>query len=361
MMAEWPTLALYWYAPAGAAGAVDPIFGRPLTFYLFTLPAWQLVAGWLMTLAVIACAMAVFFIVITGGSRMLASGPPRRRSRLGLARPVGGVRGLAADARGARVSRALRAALRRPHDLRRRHLHRRARHAHRAVDRLHRARPRRGDGGGQRRLGAAPALAHRGGRAGGGLLPPGRRLRLVHQQLHRQAERAGARAALHREQHRDDAPGVRAQPHRAAAVSRRHRHRGDRRRQQPGDAAEHPPVGLARAAGHAAADSGDPDLLRLPGHRHRSLRDRRIGAADDARHARAERREAAGEQPQLDQREADLHPRLRRDDEPGERLHARRAAAARAEQHAGPEHDHRASASRARKSTSASSPTRTST
>ena len=45
--------------------------------------------------------------------------------------------------------------------------------------------------------------------------------------------------------------------------------------------------------------------------------------------ARAERREAAREQPQLDQREADLHARLRRDDEPGQRLHARRAAGAR--------------------------------
>ena len=30
---------------------VDPIFGRPLPFYLFTLPAWQLVTGWLLTIA----------------------------------------------------------------------------------------------------------------------------------------------------------------------------------------------------------------------------------------------------------------------------------------------------------------------
>src|SRR5207245_8075396 len=48
MMAEWSTLALYWYAPS-ATGTVDPIFGRPLNFYLFTLPAWQLIAGWLTT------------------------------------------------------------------------------------------------------------------------------------------------------------------------------------------------------------------------------------------------------------------------------------------------------------------------
>jgi uncharacterized membrane protein (UPF0182 family) len=70
MMAEWPTLALYWYAPNGATGPADPIFGRPLTFYLFTLPAWQLLAGWLMTLTVIVCALAAFFLVIAGGSRV---------------------------------------------------------------------------------------------------------------------------------------------------------------------------------------------------------------------------------------------------------------------------------------------------
>src|SRR6516164_2874287 len=36
--ADWPTLALWWYAPASTA-APDPIFAKPLTFYLFTLPA----------------------------------------------------------------------------------------------------------------------------------------------------------------------------------------------------------------------------------------------------------------------------------------------------------------------------------
>src|SRR5271165_4897588 len=72
MMAEWPALALFWYAPGAAGEVVDPIFGKPLNFFLFALPAWQLIAGWLLTLAVILCALAVFFILITGGSRMLA-------------------------------------------------------------------------------------------------------------------------------------------------------------------------------------------------------------------------------------------------------------------------------------------------
>ena len=57
---------------AQSGGIVDPIFGKPLNFYLFTLPAWQLIAGWLLTLAVITCVLAVFFILITGGTRALA-------------------------------------------------------------------------------------------------------------------------------------------------------------------------------------------------------------------------------------------------------------------------------------------------
>jgi len=44
----------------------------PLNFFLFALPAWQLIAGWLLTLAVITCLLAVFFILITGGTRVLS-------------------------------------------------------------------------------------------------------------------------------------------------------------------------------------------------------------------------------------------------------------------------------------------------
>jgi uncharacterized membrane protein (UPF0182 family) len=71
MMAEWPTLALFWYAPRATGGVVDPIFGKPLNFFLFALPAWQFIVGWLLTLAVIGCLLAVFFVLITGGSRVL--------------------------------------------------------------------------------------------------------------------------------------------------------------------------------------------------------------------------------------------------------------------------------------------------
>src|SRR5208282_3058700 len=58
MMVEWPTLALFWYAPRATGAVVDPIFAKPLSFFLFALPAWQLIAGWLLTLAVITCVLA---------------------------------------------------------------------------------------------------------------------------------------------------------------------------------------------------------------------------------------------------------------------------------------------------------------
>jgi uncharacterized protein len=72
MMAEWPTFALYWYAPGASGEVVDPIFGKSLHFYLFSLPAWQLITGWMLTLAVIACVIALFFVLITGSMRVFA-------------------------------------------------------------------------------------------------------------------------------------------------------------------------------------------------------------------------------------------------------------------------------------------------
>jgi len=72
MIGEWPTLALLWYAPRNAGNVVDPIFARPLNFFLFTLPAWQVILGWLLTLAVITCVLAILFVFIAGGARVLA-------------------------------------------------------------------------------------------------------------------------------------------------------------------------------------------------------------------------------------------------------------------------------------------------
>jgi uncharacterized protein len=83
MMSDWDTLALWWYGGAAAADAVaqarDPILGRPVAFYLFTLPAWELIAGWLTTLAIIAALMALFFRLSSGtaGPRLSVRALPR--------------------------------------------------------------------------------------------------------------------------------------------------------------------------------------------------------------------------------------------------------------------------------------------
>ncbi|PYV82351.1 MAG: membrane protein, partial [Acidobacteria bacterium] len=69
------------YAPHATGSIADPIFGRPLNFFLFTLGAWQLLAGWLLTLAVITCLIAIFFIIVTGGARALTG---HRRSYVPL-------------------------------------------------------------------------------------------------------------------------------------------------------------------------------------------------------------------------------------------------------------------------------------
>ncbi len=69
--ADWPVLARFWYAPQVAGGTLDPILGKPLNFYLFTLPVWRLTADWLTTLAVFALGIAVFFLFIANASRAL--------------------------------------------------------------------------------------------------------------------------------------------------------------------------------------------------------------------------------------------------------------------------------------------------
>jgi hypothetical protein len=71
LASDWPTLALFWHAPRG--GALDPIFDKPLNFYLFTLPALQLIVGWLLTLAIILAIAAILLAVLSGGAHAINS------------------------------------------------------------------------------------------------------------------------------------------------------------------------------------------------------------------------------------------------------------------------------------------------
>ncbi len=72
MAADWTTFVLWWQGPQ-AAGPTDPVFGRPMAFYLLTLPAWQVLATWLTTLALIALAAAIIYFLMSSGERALNS------------------------------------------------------------------------------------------------------------------------------------------------------------------------------------------------------------------------------------------------------------------------------------------------
>jgi uncharacterized membrane protein (UPF0182 family) len=89
MMERWTTFGLYWNRPIGAAqlgaAAGDPIFGRPLDFYLFTLPVLQLLATWASTLVLILVVAAFVMLMVTEGEQVLTM----RRMAPSAPRPFG--------------------------------------------------------------------------------------------------------------------------------------------------------------------------------------------------------------------------------------------------------------------------------
>jgi hypothetical protein len=70
-MGDWARFAGWWYASPVGTTLHDPIFGRTLNFYFFTLPVLQFILGWLLMLAILCSAVAGLFILLTGGSRLL--------------------------------------------------------------------------------------------------------------------------------------------------------------------------------------------------------------------------------------------------------------------------------------------------
>jgi len=70
-MSEWSQFALYFMAPANPAQSRDPILGKTIGFYLFTLPAVQFFVGWLLVIALICCAVAGLFLLMTTSSQFI--------------------------------------------------------------------------------------------------------------------------------------------------------------------------------------------------------------------------------------------------------------------------------------------------
>ncbi len=82
MMAEWTTFVQYLHAPAaaGLSAMVDPIFGRPVAFYLFTLPAWQLIATWLTTVGLVILVASLLVLLLTSAENpVMLAGLRNRR------------------------------------------------------------------------------------------------------------------------------------------------------------------------------------------------------------------------------------------------------------------------------------------
>ncbi len=63
LSAEWPTFARWLYAPH-TASVLDPVLGRPLNFYLLTLPALQLLASWITIMAVLVLGLAIAMVAL---------------------------------------------------------------------------------------------------------------------------------------------------------------------------------------------------------------------------------------------------------------------------------------------------------
>ncbi len=71
MKGRWQDFALYFnQAPTTFA---DPIFQKPLGFYLFSLPIHSAISSWLLSLAFVVLAAAVFYSLLTIPQRMLKS------------------------------------------------------------------------------------------------------------------------------------------------------------------------------------------------------------------------------------------------------------------------------------------------
>ena len=316
---------------AGAApfGSVDPVFGRDISFYVFSLPVLEIVGSGLLLALGIALLAAAAMYFLKGALLLTNRGVSRRAAGLGApGRPRqpalsrAGVQHLRRDARRPHLD----AGARRRRDL---HRHPRAPAGDEAADRARRGRGGPDPGEHLRAARRARGLGHR-------RLPRrrrrrGRRLPGAAAQVRGGAERTGQGDALHQAEHRRDAPGLRPRRGRGAQHLGADRSRPRGRREERRDHQEHPPLGPPAAARHVQPGAGDPHLLRLHHGEQRPLPDQRRVPADHALAARALQRQHPDEE--LDQRDADLHPRLRADARAGHAGDARGAAGAAREGH----------------------------
>jgi uncharacterized protein len=69
MKAEWQKFALYFHQAPTAT--YDPIFNKPLGFYLFSLPVYDLISSWLLTLAFVSLCAAIAYSLLAVPQKLL--------------------------------------------------------------------------------------------------------------------------------------------------------------------------------------------------------------------------------------------------------------------------------------------------
>ncbi len=257
---EWMTFALYLNRPAADAVA-DPIFGHSVSFYLFTLPMLDVVGGWVLALSVIVMLPAMILSVADSTAKF-------RGISIGLAFL------LAAVAVQTYISRfklllddhslfsgvsyvddkVLAPALA---------LTSAALLLGAVISLLNIA------SGRIRNLIVAIAIPAATYAVAGVVIPAYETTFVV------RPNELVKRNTIHPEQHSPHQKSVRSRSCRGCPVRSEIDERHFRSGPAPGDTGQYPAVGLARASGHPAATSGDPDLLRFPRCRRRSLHHRR--------------------------------------------------------------------------------------
>jgi uncharacterized membrane protein (UPF0182 family) len=75
----WRSFALYFHRVPTAL--TDPIFNKPIAFYLFTLPVYDAVSGWLLYLAIIILCAAIVYALLAVTQQGLAGTSVFRRAR----------------------------------------------------------------------------------------------------------------------------------------------------------------------------------------------------------------------------------------------------------------------------------------
>ena len=77
MLESWREFALFFHQPQTSLH--DPIFGKPLSFYLFSLPVYEALSSWLLYLTLIVLVAAIVYALLAATQQ--ATGTPVKDSK----------------------------------------------------------------------------------------------------------------------------------------------------------------------------------------------------------------------------------------------------------------------------------------